>query len=100
VQKVCAYEYYIRFHDTAWSVGGVVVYIIFLIVVAFCLGGCVWNAVREGKQGWDVVPCINLARDLGSKVGGGGGVRRGPQEDYSSVGGDKGAYGSTYQTDL
>jgi len=90
--------------DEGWSTTGIVFFTGFMITLVFCVLGCGYNYVQQGRAGTDIIPCISVFRACKAKAQGDRGYS--PQMDYTS--GDKirasdggdGAYGSVYHTDL
>jgi len=90
--------------DEGWSTAGILFFTVFMITLVFCVLGCGYNYVQQGRAGADIIPCISVFRACKAKAQGDRGYS--PQMDYTSAdkvrasdGGD-GAYGSVYHTDL
>eukprot|EP01006_Ploeotia_vitrea_P063455 TRINITY_DN85567_c0_g1_i1.p1 TRINITY_DN85567_c0_g1~~TRINITY_DN85567_c0_g1_i1.p1 ORF type:complete len:394 (-),score=183.32 TRINITY_DN85567_c0_g1_i1:122-1303(-) len=88
-----------------WSPFGIFAFTVFLLIVGFCVFGCIYNAAFLHKRGTDVIPCIDVYRawfDNNAPV-------FTPQMDYddTSTGSSKslassgraGGYGATYQSE-
>lgn len=93
--------------EGGWSTTGIVFFTGFMLTLVFCVLGCGYNYVQQGRSGTDIIPCIGVFRACKDKVSGGGGTDYSPQMDYTSADGERasgdggdGAYGSVYQSDL
>lgn len=39
-----------------WSAAGIFFFVVFLLGLVLCLGGCGWNYQHDEKRGWEIVP--------------------------------------------
>jgi len=51
-----------------WSTAGIFFFVVFLIIVVFCVAGCGYNFVKNEKTGCDVVPGASYYRSCYEKV--------------------------------
>lgn len=85
--------------SNAWTGAGIFFFLVFILTLLSCVGGCGFNYISRGKTGWEIVPgAVYMSACLGKCVRE---PRYTPQMDYDTpVGESQDHYGATYQADL